>query len=175
MFSAVKTKYGIIGLDATCEKYSMDKGKIQGLMTWAQKEGKRTGFVTTTRVTHATPAALYAHTPERDYEADEIVPPGSSIVDIARQLVERAPGNKLNVIMGGGRIAMGDPDADPPVIPYKFEGGMEKLYGRKDGANLAHDWLKSKALDDGLAVYVRNRTELNKIDAKQAEFVLGRV
>ena len=30
-------------------------------MTWAQEAGMDTGFVTTARVTHATPAALYAH------------------------------------------------------------------------------------------------------------------
>ena len=32
------------------------------------------GLVTTTRVTHATPAALYAHTVNRDYECDGEIP-----------------------------------------------------------------------------------------------------
>lgn len=173
LFSAIKTKYGVIGLDATSEKYSMEKGKVQGLMTWAQKEGKRTGFVTTTRVTHATPAALYAHTPERDYEADEAVPAGSSLMDIAQQLVRGVPGSNLNVIMGGGRVAMGDPDPNPPKIPFNFTGGMETLFGRKDGDNLAHEWLAGKDVADGLAVYVRNKDELRKVDAKQTDFLLG--
>lgn len=175
LFSAVKTKYGVLGLDSTCQKYSMETGKVQGLMTWAQKEGKRTGFVTTTRVTHATPAALYAHTPERDYEGDEIIPTGSSIMDIAKQLVDNAPGNKFNVIMGGGRVAMGDPDPVPPEIPFKFEGSMEKIVGRKDGVNLADLWLERKEVQDGYAVYVHNRSELNKVDTKQTDYLLGNV
>lgn len=32
--------------------------------------GKSTGFVTTTRVNHATPAGLYAHTPSRSWYGD---------------------------------------------------------------------------------------------------------
>ena len=49
--------------------------------------GKSTGIVTTTRVTHATPAASYAHTPDRGWEGN--VPPGHhpSCKDIAQQLV----------------------------------------------------------------------------------------
>jgi hypothetical protein len=40
--------------------------------------GLATGVVTTTRITHATPAATYAHTPHRDWEADALVPAGRS-------------------------------------------------------------------------------------------------
>ena len=66
-------------------------------MKWAQESGRNTGnsctttykqellfqmslfyislgLVTTTRVTHATPAALYAHTVNRDYECDGEIP-----------------------------------------------------------------------------------------------------
>jgi alkaline phosphatase len=32
--------------------------------------GKATGLVTTTRITHATPAALYAHSADRYWESD---------------------------------------------------------------------------------------------------------
>lgn len=97
MFSAIKTKYGIVGLDSTTPKDRQDIGVVEGIMTWAQEAGKRTGFVTTTRITHATPAALFAHTPNRDAESDRGVPVGHSIIDIATQLVESEPGNKLNV------------------------------------------------------------------------------
>lgn len=57
------------------------------------------GFVTTTRVTHATPGALYAHTNNRDWECDVSIPSEhrKCIKDIARQLVEDAPGNKFKV------------------------------------------------------------------------------
>lgn len=61
--------------------------------------GSFSGFVTTTRVTHATPGALYAHTNNRDWECDDKIPSEhrQCIKDIARQLVEDAPGNKFKV------------------------------------------------------------------------------
>lgn len=72
-------------------------------MKWAQDAGKRTGIVTTTRITHATPAAIYAHIPNRDYESDSPIPAElkATMKDIARQLVEDDPGRKLNVRVGG--------------------------------------------------------------------------
>ena len=59
--------------------------------TWAVTiPGKRTGIVTTTRVTHATPAASYAHSPFRYYEGDVVndktIEP-EKCTDIATQLV----------------------------------------------------------------------------------------
>ena len=61
--------------------------------------GKSTGLVTTTRVTHATPAALYAHASSRYWEDDGKVPPAArpSCKDIALQLLEDEPGRKINV------------------------------------------------------------------------------
>ena len=51
--------------------------------------GKSVGFVTTTRVTHATPAALYAHTPERDWEGDvDTVGISPDCMDISKQLID---------------------------------------------------------------------------------------
>lgn len=57
------------------------------------------GFVTTTRITHATPAGLYARTNNRDWECDTAIPKRykDCVKDIARQLVEDAPGNKFQV------------------------------------------------------------------------------
>jgi len=62
---------------------------IPSLGELAAQAGMAVGVVTTTRVTHATPAALYAHVDEREREAD-----------IAAQLVQQ-PG--LNFVVGGGR------------------------------------------------------------------------
>lgn len=57
------------------------------------------GFVTTTRVTHATPAGLYAHTANRDWECDSQVPLANrhECKDIARQLIEDEPGRNIKV------------------------------------------------------------------------------
>ncbi|KAG8281252.1 hypothetical protein J6590_062865 [Homalodisca vitripennis] len=66
---------------------------------------KSTGLVTTTRVTHATPAALFAQSPSRYWEDDSKVPPAArkSCKDIARQLVEDEPGKNINVSRDVGR------------------------------------------------------------------------
>lgn len=59
--------------------------------------GKSVGIVTTSRVTHATPGAAYAHTPERDWESDaniKNVDPScvtNKVKDIALQLIEDNP------------------------------------------------------------------------------------
>lgn len=58
--------------------------------------GKSVGFVTTSRVTHASPSALYASTAERDWESD--TEGNSDCKDIAAQLVEEMPGKRLNVL-----------------------------------------------------------------------------
>lgn len=59
-------------------------------MDWTS--GKSAGIVTTTRITHATPAASFAHVPERDWESDfdkqDLGVASCPVKDIARQLVE---------------------------------------------------------------------------------------
>ena len=50
-------------------------------------------------MTHATPAALYAHSPSRYWEDDGKVPAAArrSCKDIALQLLEEEPGRSINV------------------------------------------------------------------------------
>jgi alkaline phosphatase len=67
LFTDVKTNYLMLGLDArakynACNSSTNKESSISSIMTWAQDSSKDTGFVTTTRVTHATPAGLDAHT-----------------------------------------------------------------------------------------------------------------
>lgn len=57
------------------------------ILVRAKAAGKATGLVTTTRVTHATPAAFIANTPSRDMESE-----------IAAQIIERG----VDVVLGGG-------------------------------------------------------------------------
>lgn len=63
--------------------------------------GLATGIVTTTRVTHASPAGVYAHVADRDWEDDSNVNKAGQDTekcdDIAEQLVLNEPGNKFNV------------------------------------------------------------------------------
>ena len=72
----------MLGLDATVEKgkcASMtDKSKVVSILTLAERAGMSTGIVTTTRITHATPASSYAHSVDRDWESDVDVSDGGS-------------------------------------------------------------------------------------------------
>ncbi|XP_017013829.2 alkaline phosphatase, tissue-nonspecific isozyme [Drosophila takahashii] len=80
----VKTRSGTVGQSASGER-------VESVLQWAQRAGKATGVVTTTRLTDASPAGAYAHVRRRGEE-----------LEIARQLVEEEPGRKLHVILGGG-------------------------------------------------------------------------
>jgi len=87
------------GLDARakyeeCDPVINEKAQLENIITWAQAAGKDTGFATTTRVTHATLASVYAHTNNRYWECDSKVPQHCKdfVKDIGRQLVEDEPG-----------------------------------------------------------------------------------
>lgn len=66
-----------------------DGRQVQTILEAAEKLGKSTGLVTTTTITHATPAAFGAHVEARKNEAD-----------IALQYIEK----QIEVLFGGGRI-----------------------------------------------------------------------
>jgi len=71
---------------------------VTTLLELAKDAGWGTGVVTTTRVTHATPAATYAHVPHRDAEADiaaQLVPGGAGF--------NPKLGSGVDVVFGGGR------------------------------------------------------------------------
>lgn len=60
--TGVKGNYGTIGVNANVKRYDCsaalnEESQTQSIVRWAQNEGKATGFVTTTKVTHATPVS----------------------------------------------------------------------------------------------------------------------
>ncbi|KAI8045725.1 alkaline phosphatase 4 [Drosophila gunungcola] len=174
IFSGSKTHYGAIGMDVTRSKKDAQQGRVQSVMEWAQKAGKRTGIVTTTRITHATPAATYAHIYDRDWECDTEVPTESVgiHVDIARQLVENAPGNRFNVILGGGMSPMGILNVSE-VRTTNFEGPTETICRRGDNRNLPGEWLAHHANDSVPPALVHNRRDLLKVDVKNVDHLMG--
>ena len=68
-FAIAKTNYHTLGFDNSIIRFnatSQDTAtRVETIMKWAQDAGKDTGFVTTTRVTHATPASTYSHSASR--------------------------------------------------------------------------------------------------------------
>lgn len=173
MFSGIKTKSGVIGVDFTVTETNEEAASVSSIMEWAQAMGKRTGIVTTTRVTHATPAATYAHSFNRNWECDFKIPANvrNKTKDIARQLVENSPGNKLNVILGGGRSEFGIPMPDHSKQTLKINGSMDKPCQRTDGRNLVKTWQDSK--NDSSAAFVWNTSQLLNAEVDDLDYLLG--
>lgn len=139
MMSGVKTRAGMIGVDNVAVRRDCASARdteVETLLGIAQDAGMGTGIVTTTRITHATPAATFAHAPERNWESDAQMRPealAEGCVDIARQLVEGRIGSRLDVIMGGGRnMLTPNTQADPEHPSMR---GM-----RRDGRDLIAEW-----------------------------------
>lgn len=78
--SGQMANYGSVGL-------GMDNTPVKTVLMLAQERGMRTGLVTDTRITHATPAAFAAHTDDRWNEND-----------IAVQMLNTAP----DLMLAGG-------------------------------------------------------------------------
>jgi alkaline phosphatase len=79
-------------------------GPVTTILELAKAAGRSTGVVTTTRVTHATPAATYAHICNRDGEnqiASQLVKNSGDANPVGAY--NTALGNGVDVILGGGR------------------------------------------------------------------------
>lgn len=136
--------------------------KVKTLLEQAEEKGLSTGVVSTARVTHATPAACYAHTSERDWESDAQIPAGATVSDIAKQLLDFGYGNGLEVALGGGRsMFLPNTAADPE--------DSDKFGGRKDGVDLTQRWLTQYPK----SAYVYNKAGFDAVDPKRTEHLLG--
>ncbi|XP_024893743.1 alkaline phosphatase-like isoform X1 [Temnothorax curvispinosus] len=171
LLCGVKANYETVGLDSSArfeDCYSSLEARVPSLINWAQDQGKSTGLVTTTRVTHATPAALYAHAASRYWEDDGKVPPAArtSCKDIARQLLEDEPGCNITVILGGGRRHFVPKVTLDPEEPDK-EGR------RLDGRNLIEEWSRNNRKRNIVAKYVANKEQFEKVDTRRVSRLLG--
>ena len=165
MTTGVKTNNDTIGLDQTVEAGVCGSGKVlRTIAEMAEDAGLATGIVSTARVTHATPAAMYAHTPNRDWEADVDEPGPSACPDIATQLVDWPAGDGFEVILGGGRANFLPATTADPKYP--------RLTGRRaDGRDLIEAWLAR--YPDEAATYVWNLAGFEAADPKKTDRLLG--
>lgn len=168
IISGIKTDEGIISVNqnVVLGDYKTVKGnETKTLLEMAEEKGMATGVVSTARLTHATPAACYAHSAHRDWETDANLPNDArqnNFPDIARQLIEFPYGDGLEVAMGGGRTKfISNQTIDPEYADKKGE--------RLDGRDLTAEWTK-KYKD---ANYVWNKQQFNQIDAKKTKHLLG--
>jgi alkaline phosphatase len=168
MVTGVKTNDGELSVNQSVERGEtsnavIEENKVTTILEQAEARGMSTGIVTTARVTHATPAATYAHISERDWEAS--VGNGSDIQDIAAQLIENygkgGIGDGIDVVLGGGRAyftpnTMKDPE-------YTTQVGK-----RKDGRDLTAEYVKKFG-----GQYVWNKSQFDAINPKKTKKLLG--
>lgn len=137
--TGVKTFMGSIAVGPASHENDCAGSLRNPNLTWlelAESAGMATGVVSTARLTHATPAATYAHVPSRGWENDSDLPTDAvkqGCRDIARQFVESRFGGGPTVALGGGlgeftTTAMADPR----------EAG--KHGQRRDGRDLTAEW-----------------------------------
>lgn len=193
MVTGVKTKAGFISVDdqalrADCESYmASDNPDLVTVLELAELSGMSTGIVSTARLTHATPAATYAKTPERNWESSSNLSAADKAMgceDIASQLIsfrhrleqnfnngEPHPNiDGIDLAFGGGRSNFFEQD------PAEFEQDPAELDGfaeapgegnRDDGRNLIEEW------QDMGGLYVMDQAGLNAIDNQEQRNVLG--
>lgn len=167
MVTGVKTLDGVISLDqdvtrADCAT-DIKTHRITTILEIAEKAGKSTGVVSTARITHATPAANFAHVPERNWESDANQPTGCGVPDIARQLIEFKYGDGLEVALGGGREYF-----RPNTLEDTEDAG--KFGRRKDGRDLTAEWTTKFGAN---SAYVWNKAQFDAINPSTATHVLG--
>lgn len=173
MITGVKTDAGVLGIDASVERADCTTGNaLLTALELAEIGGKSTGIVSTARVTHATPAATYAKSADRDWEDisdmessnQEDIDAGCK--DIADQLInfeanleaqfEGLDVDGIEVVFGGGRrhFLPRDPAFNSPDAVSAIEGD------RTDGRNLIAKWMATYPQ----GVYVMDQNGFDAID-----------
>jgi len=179
--SGVKTDKGVIGVDENVERgncASAQGNELVSILELAEIAGKSTGLISTARITHATPAATYAKSADRNWEDISDMPQeaiDAGCKDIADQLVNfeanleaRYNGidvDGLEVVMGGGRRHFLPKDAtfnSPDAV-------SEKEGDRNDGRDLISEWKNTYLAGE----YVYNQTGFDALDSENTERVFA--
>ncbi|WP_456472725.1 alkaline phosphatase [Methanocaldococcus sp.] len=124
------------------------------LLELAEKLGKSTGLVTTTRITHATPAVFGAHVDDRDKERE-----------IAKQYLE----HKINVLLGGGKEMF-----SPELLEKYKDAGYTIVYNKNELEDANGNYLLGLFADSHIPyVLDRNKDDVGLLDmTKKAISVL---
>ena len=170
MMTGVKTIDGVLSVAGAISAEERS-GKIvaaasqQTLLELAEEAGLSTGIISTARITHATPGATYAHTSARDWEADSDRPAGTTVPDIASQLLDRfgkgGIGDGIEVVLGGGRAKF---------LPRSVKDPEDKgaTGARADGRSLVKEWTRKFRGN-----YVFDQKGFDAIDPASTGHLLG--
>lgn len=172
MVTGVKTDSGLLSVGPATVRQDCESGlahSVPTLLEQLEAAGWSTGVVSTARVTHATPAAAYSHSPERGWEDDSALPRserGKGCKDIARQLIEMPFGNGLEVALGGGRRHFLPRERDGAPFP---DPENPRLTGRRlDGRHLGEEWAARPR-----SAWIWSREQFDAVDIDEVDHLLG--
>lgn len=167
IMTGVKTRAGFIGVGQAADRADCASSRGHELATaleLAERAGMATGIATTTKITHATPAATYGHLPERGWESDVDVgqsPKGGDCADFARQMIELPFGDGLEVALGGGRENF--------MLPTQRDPEEQGRPGKRlDQRDLIAEWGARSG-----AAYVWNKQQFDAVDIAKTTHLLG--
>ena len=172
MVTGIKTDRGVLSVNQQVTRSNCNSSlgnEVPTFLEIAEQKGMSTGIVSTARITHATPAANYAHSVERDHEDDRDVTrltDPKNCRDIASQLIEVsaniANSDGLEVALGGGRRSfLQRVDGADPETGDQGE--------RLDGRDLTQEWLDAHQN----SAYVWNKRDFENVDIDTTDHLLG--
>ncbi|MGQ8364726.1 alkaline phosphatase [Glaciecola sp. 1036] len=178
MMSGLKTDVGVIGVDEDIVRgdcASVAGNEVTSALELAEIKGLSTGIISTARITHATPAATYAKSADRNWEDISDMPEGTTCTDIADQLVNfeanleaRFTGvdvDGIEVVFGGGRRHF-----LPRDEAFNSADAVSSVEGdRTDNRDLTAEWQTTYPQGS----YVMDQTGFDAIDPASTERVFG--
>lgn len=181
MMSGVKTDAGVLGVNEHIQRGDCSSVKGNELITaveMAEIKGLSTGIISTARITHATPAATYAKSADRNWEDISDMPSSavdadcediaSQLINFEKNLEQRFPGidvNGIDVAMGGGRRHFLPKDA-----AFNSADARSAVEGdRSDERDLTAEW--QTMYPNG--TFVMDQAGFDAIDATTTERVFG--
>ena len=181
MMSGLKTDVGVIGVNENIERgdcSTVAGNEVSTALELAEIKGMATGIISTARITHATPAATYAKSADRNWEDVSDMPEAAvtaGCVDIADQLVNfesmlearisAVDVDGIEVAFGGGRRHFLPKDAS-----FNSTDAVSAVEGdRTDGRDLTAEWQANYSN----GVYITDQSGFDGLNTETTERVFG--
>ncbi|OKY26957.1 alkaline phosphatase [Thalassotalea sp. PP2-459] len=181
MMSGVKTDAGVLGVNENIERgecASVQGNELITAVEIAEIKGLSTGIISSARITHATPAAAYAKSADRNWEdvsdmPDTAIEQGcediaSQLINFEKNLEQRFPGidvDGIDVVMGGGRRHF-----LPKDEAFNSADARSTVEGdRTDNRDLTAEW--QTMYPNG--TFVIDQAGFDAIDTEETERVFG--